>query len=44
MGCMEQSPVNREMEKALMLTIEETNIVENPRFILEYRLKVTPHS
>ena len=30
--------------KALMLTIDETSILKNPRFIQEYRLKVTPHS
>ena len=42
MGCMEQDPVNREVEKALGITIEEIDAVENPQYIREYQLKVTP--
>jgi thioredoxin 1 len=42
MGCMEQTPVNREVEKVLGLTIEEIDAVENPQYIKEYHLKVTP--
>ncbi len=42
MGCMEQQPINREVEKALGLTIEEIDAVENPQYIKDYQLKVTP--
>jgi thioredoxin 1 len=42
MGCMEQEPINREAEKVLGLTIEEIDAVENPQYIKEYTLKVTP--
>ena len=42
MGCMEQSPINWEVEKKMDVTIEEIDVVKNPRFIQQYRLKVTP--
>jgi thioredoxin 1 len=42
MGCMEQEPINREVEKALGLKIEEIDAVENPHYIKDYQLKVTP--
>jgi thioredoxin 1 len=42
MGCMEQEPINREVEKALNITIEEIDAVENPQHIRDYHLKVTP--
>ena len=42
MGCMEQEPINREVEKALGLKIEEIDAVQNPHYIKEYQLKVTP--
>ena len=42
MGCMEQTPINTEVGKALNLDIEEIDAVKNPQFIKEYQLKVTP--
>ena len=42
MGCMEQEPINREVEKTLGLKIEEIDAIENPQYIKEYQLKVTP--
>ena len=42
MGCMEQEPINREVEKALSLTIEEIDATANPQYIKDYELKVTP--
>ncbi|MDD1684786.1 MAG: thioredoxin family protein [Methanoregula sp.] len=42
MGCMEQEPINREVEKACAVTIEEIDATENPQYIREYQLKVTP--
>ena len=42
MGCREQEPINREVEKALSLTIEEIDATQNPQYIKEYQLKVTP--
>ena len=42
MGCMEQSPINREVEKNLGITIEEIDAVKNPQLIKQYGLKVTP--
>jgi thioredoxin 1 len=42
MGCMEQEPINREVEKALGVTIEEIDVVPNPQYIKDYQLKVTP--
>jgi thioredoxin 1 len=41
-GCMEQAPINREVEKNLAVTIEETDAVKNPVLIRQYGLKVTP--
>jgi thioredoxin 1 len=42
MGCMEQEPINREVERALGITIEDTDAVQNPQWIKDYHLKVTP--
>ena len=42
MGCMEQTPINIEVGKALNLNIEEVDAVKNPQYIKEYQLKVTP--
>ena len=42
MGCMEQEPINREVEKDLRIKIEEVDAVENPQYVKEYHLKVTP--
>ncbi len=42
MGCMEQTPINREVEKNLAITIEEIDAVKNPQLIRQYGLKVTP--
>ena len=42
MGCMEQGPINREVEKVLGLKIEEIDAIANPQYIKEYQLKVTP--
>jgi thioredoxin 1 len=44
MGCREQEPINREVEKVLRLPIEEIDAVENPPYINDYQLKVTPTS
>jgi thioredoxin 1 len=42
MGCMEQTPINREVEKKLSLTIKEIDAVKHPQCITQYGLKVTP--
>jgi thioredoxin 1 len=42
MGCMEQSPINREVSQALHVTIEEIDAVKEPEYIKKYSLKVTP--
>ena len=42
MGCSEQAPINRELEKALQIRIEEIDAVKNPRFVTRYQLRVTP--
>ncbi len=42
MGCMEQTPINTEVAKALNITIEEIDAIKNPQFISEFGLKVTP--
>ena len=42
MGCMEQTPINTEVAKALNITIEEIDAIKNPHFIKEFTLKVTP--
>jgi thioredoxin 1 len=42
MACTEQSPINREVEKNVHITIEEVDALKNPSSIKEYQLKVTP--
>ena len=42
MACTEQSPINREVEKNLSITIEEIDAMKNPSSIKEYQLRVTP--
>jgi thioredoxin 1 len=42
MGCRDQEPINREVEKLLSITIEKIDAVENPQYIKDYQLKVTP--
>ena len=42
MGCMEQTPINTEVAKALNITIEEIDATKNPQYIKEFLLKVTP--
>jgi len=42
MGCSEQAPINREVEKDLHVSIEEVDVVKNPRFVGRYGLRVTP--
>jgi len=42
MGCMEQTPINTEVGKALNITIEEIDAIKNPQYIKEFLLKVTP--
>jgi thioredoxin 1 len=42
MGCSEQAPINREVEKDLGIRIEEIDAVKNPRFVTQYHLRVTP--
>ena len=42
MGCSEQAPVNRGVEKDLHIRIEEIDVVQNPRFVRQYHLRVTP--
>jgi thioredoxin 1 len=42
MGCSEQAPINREVEKALHIRIEEIDAVKNPHFVTQYRLRATP--
>ena len=42
MGCREQTPANRQVEKTLGITIEEIDAVKNPQYIRQYGLKVTP--
>jgi thioredoxin 1 len=42
MGCEEQSPINREVEGALGIAIDEIDAVKNPQYIKEYSLHVTP--
>ncbi len=42
MGCMEQGPINREVEKKLGLKIEEIDATAHPENIKKYSLKVTP--
>ncbi|HVN66429.1 MAG TPA: thioredoxin family protein [Methanomicrobiales archaeon] len=42
MGCSEQAPINREVEKDLHIRIKEIDAVKNPRFVRQYQLRVTP--
>ncbi|MDD1668936.1 MAG: thioredoxin family protein [Methanomicrobiales archaeon] len=42
MGCAEQSPINRQVEKELHIRIQEIDVVKNPRFVGQYKLRVTP--
>jgi len=42
MGCMEQTPINSEVGKALNVKIEEIDAVKNPQYVRDYLLKVTP--
>jgi thioredoxin 1 len=42
MGCMEQTPINTEVGKALNIAIEEIDAIKNPQYIKEFLLKVTP--
>jgi thioredoxin 1 len=42
MGCMEQTPINTEVAKALNIIIEEIDAIKNQHFIKEFGLKVTP--
>jgi protein-disulfide isomerase len=42
MGCMEQTPINREVENKMAVRIEEMDAVKNPQLITQYGLKVTP--
>lgn len=42
MGCMEQSPINREVAQEFHVTIEEIDALKNPQYVRQYSLKVTP--
>jgi len=42
MGCMEQEPINQEVEKVLGIKIEGIDAVEKPQYVKDYQLKVTP--
>jgi thioredoxin 1 len=42
MGCMEQEPINREVERTFGVTIEERDVIEHPEDIQTYALTVTP--
>ncbi|MDI6866360.1 thioredoxin family protein [Methanoculleus sp.] len=42
MGCEEQTPILREVEKDLGIEIEEIDAVKNPEYIRTYNLRVTP--
>jgi thioredoxin 1 len=42
MGCEEQTPILREVEKDLRIEIEEIDAVKNPEYIKTYNLRVTP--
>jgi thioredoxin 1 len=42
MGCMEQSPINREVSDALHVSIGEIDAAKNPQYIRQYSLRVTP--
>jgi thioredoxin 1 len=42
MACMEQDPINKEVETALGIKIESVNPLKNRSYINEFGLKVTP--
>jgi thioredoxin 1 len=42
MACQEQDPINREVESALKVQIEEINPLKDRKYIDEYNLRVTP--
>ncbi len=42
MGCSEQEPINRGIEKDLHIGIQVIDVVKNPRFVSGYGLRVTP--
>lgn len=42
MGCLEQEPINTEIEEALSVTIESIDAKSSPDYISRYGLKVTP--
>jgi len=42
MGCIEQEPINRQVEDELGVTIAELDAPEHPDHIPTYGLKVTP--
>lgn len=42
MGCMEQTPINAEVAKALNISIEEIDATKNQDSVREFSLKVTP--
>lgn len=42
MGCMEQEPINRKVERTFGVTIEERDALEHPEDIQKYALTVTP--
>jgi thioredoxin 1 len=42
MGCSEQVPIIREVEKDLHVRIEQIDVVKNPRFVRQYHIRVTP--
>lgn len=42
MACIEQSPINREVEKNINIRIEEIDAMQQPSAIRQYQLKVTP--
>jgi thioredoxin 1 len=42
MACMEQDPINKEVETTLGIKIESVNPLKNRSYITEFGLKVTP--
>ncbi len=42
MGCEEQVPILREVERDLGIEIEEIDAVKSPQYIKDYSLRVTP--
>jgi Thioredoxin. len=42
MACMEQEPINKEVETALGIKIESVNPLKNRAYIAEFGLTVTP--